>query len=386
MWTMAKEIQADPRLKSEIRKFGKFDVKGCYACGSCVVSCPISGDSSSFPRKSISYAQIGLKKSLLENLDPWLCYYCGDCSTTCPQKTEPGEAMMTLRRYLTSRYDWTGLSSKFYKSKLWEIASLLFVAAIVLVLAVHFHGPLVTGRVELNTFAPVELVHTFDMILLGVLSFFLLSNVARMWWFTMRGSNPKIPLFLYLTEIKTLIWHAVTQIQFGKCVNKLRWIKHWLLTSGYVLMFTMIIGFLWWFQTDNIYPIYHPQRWLGYFAAGFLIVFSAEILISRGRKKEEIHKFSHSTDWLFPALLLLTSVSGIAVHLFRYLGLPLATYYTYVTHLAIAVPMLVIEVPFGKWAHLAYRPMAMYFHAVKKRADELQATKEANLGLAQPTT
>jgi hypothetical protein len=33
----------------------------------------------------------------------------------------------------------------------------------------------------------------------------------------------------------------------------------------------------------------------------------------------------------------------------------------YVVHLMGAVPMLVLEVPFGKWAHLAYRPLAMYF-------------------------
>ena len=42
------------------------------------------------------------------------------------------------------------------------------------------------------------------------------------------------------------------------------------------------------------------------------------------------------------------------------------TYYTYVVHLAVAVPMLVIEVPFGKWSHLAYRPLAMYFVNVQK--------------------
>jgi nitrate reductase gamma subunit len=151
-------------------------------------------------------------------------------------------------------------------------------------------------------------------------------------------------------------------------------------------MFTIIIVFLYWFQTDNIYPIYHPQRWLGYFAAGVLIFLSAEILISRRKKQEQIHKFSHSTDWLFPTLLLLTSVTGIGVHLFRYLGLPLATYYTYVIHLVICVPMLVIEVPFGKWSHLAYRPLAIYFHAVKKKASQQQMSREADLRLAPTIT
>jgi hypothetical protein len=56
------------------------------------------------------------------------------------------------------------------------------------------------------------------------------------------------------------------------------------------------------------------------------------------------------------------------VHTFRYLDLPLATYYTYTIHLAILTPMLVLEVPFGKWSHLAYRPFAVYFQAVKEKA------------------
>ena len=39
---------------------------------------------------------------------------------------------------------------------------------------------------------------------------------------------------------------------------------------------------------------------------------------------------------------------------------------TYMLHMAIAVPMLVVEVPFGKWAHLLYRPLGMYVAEVKR--------------------
>ena len=85
-----------------------------------------------------------------------------------------------------------------------------------------------------------------------------------------------------------------------------------------------------------------------------------------------MHRFSHPSDWMFPILLLLTTLTGIFLHTFRYLDLPLATYVTYVIHLAIAVPMLVLEVPFGKWSHLAYRPFAIYFQAIKEKAQALQ--------------
>jgi hypothetical protein len=42
--------------------------------------------------------------------------------------------------------------------------------------------------------------------------------------------------------------------------------------------------------------------------------------------------------------------------------------------------MLVLEVPFGKWSHLAYRPFAIYFEMIKEKAQALQ--EEATGALA----
>ncbi len=51
----------------------------------------------------------------------------------------------------------------------------------------------------------------------------------------------------------------------------------------------------------------------------------------------------------------------------------MATYITYVAHLAVLVPMILIEVPFSKWSHLAYRPFAVYFAALKE--NEIEKTE-----------
>ena len=85
---------------------------------------------------------------------------------------------------------------------------------------------------------------------------------------------------------------------------------------------------------------------------------TVDFLAGRLRKRDAIHKFSEPTDWVFLVLLFLVALTGILVHVFRLGGLPLATYSTYVIHLAIVVPMLVVEVPFGKWGHMFYRPFA----------------------------
>jgi len=46
---------------------------------------------------------------------------------------------------------------------------------------------------------------------------------------------------------------------------------------------------------------------------------------------------------------------------------PMTTYVLYVVHLMFAVPMLVLEVPFSKWAHLAFRPVVIYLTKVKEQ-------------------
>jgi hypothetical protein len=97
------------------------------------------------------------------------------------------------------------------------------------------------------------------------------------------------------------------------------------------------------------------------------------------KKREELHKFSHHSDWLFPSFLFSGTLTGIMVHIFRYAGWPLATYLIYVIHVMIMMPMLDTEVGIGKWTHMFYRPLAIYFQAVKERARETKETGQEAL-------
>jgi ferredoxin len=366
--------RVDPDLLLELKQYGDINVEACFNCGNCTAICPLSTDETPFPRNNIRLLQLGLKDRILQSPDPWLCYYCGDCSETCPRGAEPGEAQMALRRWLTAQYDWTGLARKFYTSLAWEVGSIITVGALIVLLFALFHGPIVTERVELNTFAPAHIIHIGDWVMAGLLLFFLLSNAFRMYVFIMRrGTELKIPLALYITEAWSLVYHFFTQERFSQCDDKRPWINHLLLVSGYVLMLILVVFLLQWFQTDNLYPIYHPQRWIGYYATIALIYGAGMALWGRFKKERQMHRFSHPSDWIFPILLIIGAVTGILVHAFRYWGWPLATYYIYVAHLAFMVPMLVLEVPFGKWSHLAYRPLAIYFQAVKEKARSRQA-------------
>ncbi len=375
----------DPHLLREFKAYGAVGVEKCFNCGNCTAICPLASDEYNFPRDVIRRVQIGQRERLTEGLDPWLCYYCGDCSITCPKGAEPGETMMAARRWLTAQYDWTGLARKFYTSLTWELGSIALLGLLVVWIITMFHGPLVTDRVELNTFAPLHIVHLADWIMAGMLVFFIATNVLRMYWLTMRKIGQPIPLKLYFTEAWQLLLHAVTQKRWSECAGeeadekgrkskRTSWIIHMLLASGYGLMLVLIVFFLSWFQTDNLYPLYHPQRWLGYYATIVLLLGAGWALWGRIKKEAEMHRFSHPSDWIFPILLLVVTLTGILQHAFRYWGWPLATYYTYVIHLSFTAPMLILEVPFGKWAHLYYRPLAIYFQAVKVKAKKQAET------------
>ncbi|MBN2045964.1 MAG: 4Fe-4S dicluster domain-containing protein [Anaerolineales bacterium] len=366
--------RVDPELLSELKEYGDGQVETCFNCGNCTAICPFTSAEYPFPRNMIRLVQIGGAEKLKQSIDPWLCYYCGDCSQTCPRGAEPGEVMMSLRRWLTAQYDFTGLAKKFYTSKVWEIGAMVVVGVLVVVIALLLSGPVVTDQVELNTFAPVEIVHVADWIMAGMLVFFIAINVFRMWKYIMvDGMDRKVPFSLYITEAWQIVLHLFTQKRWAQCEEdkekkNWNWIAHLLMVSGYGLMLVIIIFFLKWFQTDEIYPVWHPQRWLGYYATIVLIFGAGRSIIGRIKKNVQMHRFSHASDWIFPVLLLLVALTGIMMHTTRYLGLPLVTYYTYIIHLAFVAPMLILEVPFGKWAHLYYRPLAIYFEQVRAKA------------------
>jgi ferredoxin len=377
------KTRSDPTLLAEVREYGKFDTNACFQCGGCTLICDLSKNSANFPRKMVRFVLYGLRDLLHTSLEPWICHDCGDCSIICPRETEPRESMVTLRRYLSSIYDWTGLSSRIGKSKIWHLGSLSVVGALVLLLVLLYHFFVVKIQLSDFTSTSMGMEHMFGMITyftLGVIFvplFFLLSHAFRMFMITMnQGNGEKIPFHIYLTEAKTYLMHSVTHKKLAECPEKYRWPRHWMLALGSTLMLVILVFFLRWFQTDSIYPIYHPQRWLGYLITILLIYGAANILIGRIKKQREIYKFSGFSDFVFPVLMVLTATSGIAVHVFRYLGLELLTHYTYALHLIIAVPMLVIEIPFGRWGHMIYRPLAIYFQSVREKAERQQVSDE----------
>ncbi len=376
-------IKVDPGFIKDLTAFGLNDANKCMHCGNCTAVCPLSEKDTTFPRRFIKYAQMGMKEKILQSPEPWLCYYCGDCSDSCPRGADPGELMMVMRRYLTSRYDWTGFAKRFYTSKIFEFTAVVVVALIVGLLLVIFRADNPNMKhAYLNSVWPAGAIEIADLIMASVLSILLLSNTFRCAKFVMGDLLFRVPLRLYIRNGWELIVHFFSQKQFKRCSDRTQWFVHLLIMTGYATAFMLVAIFLaggihviglssehLMFQRDIEYPIYHPWRLLGYYATFAIMYGTTYAIIGRLKKEKAPYRNSHGTDWMFLVLLQLTTLTGIFIHFTRLLDWPMTTYVLYVIHLMVAVPMLVLEVPFAKWAHLAFRPVTSFL--VKVREDFL---------------
>lgn len=361
-------------LAQSILQLGGDGIRNCYQCGTCTAVCPLSESSSANFRKTIKYVQLGLENKLLGDTTPWLCYACGDCQASCPRNANPSEVMAAIRRYQTGKYDWTGFSSRLLKSEKVEIISIALLAFLTAAVVGLFHGPIITASVRLETFAPLSIVEPAGLVVFAILGGLLLSNTYRMYRFISRA-NPRAEepagrsksRVVYLRKaITVLATYFLTQFPMRGCGAKRRWVDHVLIFTGYATSFVLFVILLRYTLTNQLYALTNPLLLAGYFAALALLYGTSISIVRRVRKSDTYSRLTrHSSDWMFISLLFLTALTGLSVLVFQYLSMPLETYIAFTVHLSFVVPLLALEVPFAKWSHLAYRPFAAYFTAVR---------------------
>ena len=344
--------RVNPEFANEITKYGAGDFKACFNCGNCTATCSLSTTDNSFPREMIRFSTLGLENEIKASLKPWQCYYCGECSMQCPRQANPGELMMSLRRWLTATYDWTGFSGLLYKSLLLSLAAFVLVIAGVLAFAFS---------VNFNLAKMIHFGHYFEIVAIsGVFAIFLLPNIIRMWWFVIGKPKVRVPLKSYFTALGELFVHMFTQKRYLGCDdNQFRWFEHFILVIGYLtLLFTTV--FLNWFSATNLFIII-----LGYVESIVIFLVTIDFVSDRIRKTKEVSKNSQPSDWFFVIGLVLLGFTGFLVRLFIDLNLLAQNSWMYLFHFMVLVQWALIIVPFGKWTHFLYRSFAMYMAKLK---------------------
>lgn len=346
----------NPDFSAEIKLYGAKDFELCFNCGNCTAICSLSVASESFPREMIRYSALGLEGELKSSLKPWLCYYCGECSTDCPRQAHPGELLMSLRRWISAKYDWTGLSGLFYRHISTYIIGFLFIITGVIAFS---------NLKDFNHEMIMSYGHYFEMFAIaGVFAIILVPNIIRMWIYTIITPKVKAPLKSYVKAFSVLIVHMFTQKRTLSCEDtketRVRWFEHLILVIGY-LSLLMTTVFLDWFGSQNQSVI-----WLGYIESGIVFIVTFDFILKRIRKRSELHKFSHPSDWFFVIWLFFMGITAFFVRLFIDINLIENNFWIYLLHLIVLVQWAVIIVPFGKWTHFLYRSFAVYFAKIKE--------------------
>jgi len=338
----------NPKFGKGLRKYGAFDHDACYNCGNCTAVCSLSKKGEEFPREMVRLTAIGAEKEITSSLKPWLCYYCGECSTHCPRTANPGELMMSLRRWLTARYDWTGISGLLYRSFTATLLALVLVAVGVLIFS---------ALNDFDTKKIMEYGHYFEMsAIAGVFAIILVPNLIRMWYFTIIQPRHKVPFKSYINALEELFVQMFTQKRALGCDdNQKRWFEHFILVIGYLtLLFTTV--FLDWFGSGSPFVII-----LGYVVSAIIFTVTADFVIGRVKKSRELSRHSRPSDWLFVIWLMLMGLSAFVVRVVIDLGAIDNNLWIYLIHLIILAQWALIIVPFGKWTHFLYRSFALYF-------------------------
>lgn len=356
--------RVDPELLCKIQKFGAGDWNQCFHCGNCTAVCSLTDENFVFPRKGIRYLQMGLKSNITQSVEPWLCYYCGDCSEKCLRQAQPGELTMSVRRYLMSFYDWTGLSKLFYVSKLAHILSFLILGIAIFV---------ITYLYKFNdwkeTFSFGHALEQYFVACVAVV--ILLPSVFKMYWHSIiKDKSVKVPFAAYFTKFPSFVMHFVIQNNILKCSNSfITWLRHWIAAMGYMAMLVLVVFFDWFKTADGDNFVFHL---ITYLVFGLLSVFSALMILSRFIKKEQMHKYSELSDWLFPIWLFLLAFTGLIAYLLRQHGDILNAQIVYIIHIIIITQWALLIVPFTKWAHILYRPFGIYLAGLKKAARKIK--------------
>ena len=378
----------DTDLLSDVQRFGAADVSACFSCGTCTAICPLSDNDGTFPRRIIRYAQVGMRDELLSSKELWTCYHCGLCSDSCPTEADPGEFMAAARRYAIASYEPTGLARILYTR---PVVGSLIATAVAMFFAVFMYaarGPQDdAASLTLFEFIPEELIHLTGIAVMGVMALAGLIGIVTMARRVARHEGVSLTTMLGgrapLTRTISALFSALGVESLGQrryredCKDdppaepwyRRRWLIHALTIWGFLGLLAATV--LDWGlaltgvkETGTPIPLWYPSRLIGTLAGISLLYGVSLFMANRVRQVNRAAKVSTASDWLLLVLLWITGATGFFIEAALYLPeAPAWGYWVFLFHVAVAMELMLF-LPFTKFAHAIYRPVALFFYAL----------------------
>ena len=236
------------------------DVEKCFNCGNCTAICPLSSNGETFPRRIIRYAQLGMKKPLLESKELWLCYACGECTQTCPRQADPGEFMAAARRYAIASYDPLGLAKILFTFPVLSVLLLVLLAGLIALVVYTSHGIMPVDTLRLFDFIPAGVVHNLGVGALVIIALTGLAGAVNMFLQVRQGNTllttPGVHLNWLGALWETIAVEVLAQRRYRQDCKTAAERRPWFLQKWFVHASTLW-GFLGLFRCN------HPGLWTG---------------------------------------------------------------------------------------------------------------------------
>jgi len=377
----AEVIEPDLQFIRDLKALGVGDVKKCFQCATCSLSCELSTEQNPFPRREMLWAGWGLKDRLLTDPNIFLCYHCNDCSDHCPRGASPGDVLAAIRNMVYKVNAVPAFMGQALGSPKALIALLLLPAVLLAGLMLMEHGAAGIGELlrpsaDGVTFGNMLNRHYLDpLVIVGMLVFWVMGFAGFVKYYKgmvkaeeARGDADKAGRTVtgFFPALMYTIGEVFAHRRFGDCQQNLpRKVSHLLVLLGFVGTFlttTIVFGILLYVEEvqGGHYTglgMANPVKWLGV-VSGFAIMIGSLQMISRRRNESEAVGANGYGDQLFLYMVFGVALTGMLSWIFRLLNLPYLAYPVYFIHL-VNVMFLLWYLPYSKFAHMFYRVLAL---------------------------
>ncbi|MBP1595279.1 MAG: quinone-interacting rane-bound oxidoreductase complex subunit QmoC [Acidobacteria bacterium] len=350
-------IQPDSRFIHDIMVSGGEDLKKCMQCGTCSAICSLAPEDGAFPRKQMLEAQWGLKDRLVGDPAIWLCHNCGDCTTYCPRGARPGDVFNALRQQAIEHFAFPGFLGRLVGSSMALPILLLLPALIFWAIARLSPASGMTQELEFASVFPIPVLEALFFALSGlVLVIFWIGLVRFIKALRDSGSGS-----IGVSSLAAALVEIMAHKRFSECTGKKSrrtghlltlWGFAGLAVTGTVVGIGSMAGIL-----RTPLALTSPWKILANLSAVAILVGCLVLLVDR--IQDPVRRAATTYfDWFFLLTLTGVVVTGIVSEVLRLGRVDQIMFGVYFVHLVL-VFSLFLYAPYSKFAHIAYRTVAM---------------------------